>query len=403
MNTSEYPGLPDHVKKSQVYEFDIYSGAGMQADVHSGLKALHENAQDIFYTPCNEGHWVITRYDLMAEILKDHEHFSNRELVIPKSNSPFLMIPLNLDPPDHAQYRALLLREVSQKRVREMEPFIRSWAVKLIDQVVEKGECDFTERLGAAFPVSVFLNLMGMPLSRLEEFRDLILEYFSPKPDMERRHQMEEQIFAINRELIAEKRVNPDDALISKLLSAEVRGRPLSDEEIESMCFLLFLGGLDTVSNALTFSFRNLAMRPDLQKRLRENPDRIADFVEESLRCFAVVNQTRIVKQDVEINGASFKEGDMVLCILAMGGLDDRKNPEPMNFDIDREHRQHITFSTGAHTCIGNFLARKEMAVFTQEWLKRVPSFQIKPDHKLEYRPGLIMALPSLPLVWEQA
>ena len=93
----------------------------------------------------------------------------------------------------------------------------------------------------------------------------------------------------------------------------------------------------------------------------------------------------------------------MVLCPLTLAGLDERKNPEPERFDIDRPRRQHITFSNGAHTCIGNVLARAEMKVFTEEWLKRIPRFRRAAGSKLEFRPGLVMALPCLPLEWDVA
>ena len=123
--------------------------------------------------------------------------------------------------------------------------------------------------------------------------------------------------------------------------------------------------------------------------------------MEESLRRFAVVNQTRIVKNDVVIKGANFTAGQMVLCPLTAAGLDDRKNPEPEKFDLDRKNRQHITFSIGAHTCIGNMLGRMEMRVFTEVWLRRVKNFSLASDAKPDWRPGTVMALKNLPVKWD--
>ncbi|HZV08555.1 MAG TPA: cytochrome P450, partial [Novosphingobium sp.] len=262
------------------------------------------------------------------------------------------------------------------------------------------GACDFTEILGAGFPVSVFMELMGMPLDRFEEFRGIVLEYFS-NITPERRGQVQERIFAVMRELFDEKRRHPADDLASALLGEEVRGRPLTQEELESMGFLLFLGGLDTVANALTFSIRNLAGRPDLQQRLIAEPEKLPDYVEESLRRFAVVNQTRIVKKDTVIKGAAFREGQMVMCPLTAAGLDPRRNPQPETFDIDRADRGHITFSIGAHTCIGNMLARLEMRVFTRVWLERIGAFALAGADRPAWRPGLVMALEHLRLQWK--
>jgi cytochrome P450 len=391
--------VPEHVKPEQVIDFDIYTEKRLFENLHQAYKELHGSAPDIFFTPRNGGHWIITRFDLMSGILRDAEHFSSRELDIPKSNSHNVMIPLNLDPPDHAAYRAALMRHFDRKFVASMEDKLRTWSGRLIDRVIADRRADFTESLGAAFPVSVFMELMGMSLDRFDEFRAIVHEYFG-KTTVERRIAIQNQIIAIMTGLIEERRVQPRDDLLSKLVGETVRGRPLTLDELQSIGFILFLGGMDTVANALTFAFQHLAGDPALQRRLSAEPAKIPDFVEEALRCYGVVNQTRIVKKDVEIDGARFREGDMVLCVLTLAGMDERKNPDPDRFDVDRTDRQHIAFSTGAHTCIGNILARAEMRVFTEEWLKRIPSFRHAPGVKLEWRPGLVMSLPHLPLEW---
>ncbi len=399
MTINSNRAAPAHVSDGQVVDFDIYLDSHMREDLHLGLRRLHSVAPDIFYTPRNGGHWVVTRLDQMTKILQDPEHFSNRELTIPKSNSDNVMIPLNLDPPDHLQYRIVLMRSFDRKAITAREPVLREWAGKLIDRVVADGKCDFTETLGAAFPVSVFMEMMGMPLERFEEFRAIVLEYFG-KTTTERYVELQNQIIATMTEIIEDRQRQRKDDLVSRLLDEDVKGRKLTLAELQSICFLLFIAGLDTVANALTFAFRNLAQREDLQDQLRAEPERIPDFVEESLRRFAVVNQTRIVKKDIDLFGAQFREGDMVLCPLALGGMDDRANPNPEAFELDREKRKHITFSSGAHVCIGNILARAEMRIFTEEWLKRVPRFRIPAGTNLEWRAGLVMALMSLPLEW---
>ena len=119
------------------------------------------------------------------------------------------------------------------------------------------------------------------------------------------------------------------------------------------------------------------------------------------MRCYAIVNGTRIVKQDVEIAGAGFKAGDMVACSLPLAGMDERKNVHPMDFDIDRKNREHLAFSIGPHLCVGHYLARAEMKIFTEEWLKRVPQMRIVSGFKPDYRAGLVMALNHLPIEWD--
>lgn len=280
-----------------------------------------------------------------------------------------------------------------------MEPTLRAAAGKLIDEIKEQRACDFTEALGAGFPVSIFMAVMGMPESHFEEFRGIVHEYFG-KITNARYLELQQRIIGIIDDMIRDRRRAPGEDLISKLLADTVRGRPLTDAELQSIGFLLFLGGLDTVANALTFAFYHLAGDEQLQARLVTEPNRMGDFVEESLRCYGVVHQTRIVKKDINIAAAHFHEGDMVSCALPLAGLDERKNPDPNRFDIDRKDRQHIAFSTGAHTCIGNVLARAEMKVFTQEWLQRIPKFHRRADRSVKWRAGQVMACPHLPLEW---
>ena len=392
--------LPDTIDKDLVIDWDIYTEPKLKEDIHLGWHSLHTTAPDIFWTPQNGGHWCIMRYDDQVQVLTDSEHFSSRELHIPPMFNNNVMIPLNLDPPEHTRYRAVLMRYLGVSAIHAMQPKLYEWANRLIDGVIDKGECDFTEKLGAAFPVSVFMELMGLDLDRFDELRAVVREFFSNIP-VKRREEVQNQIMSIMREHFEEKRRNPANDLGTALTTEQVRGRPLTHDEIESMGLLLFLGGLDTVANALTMAFRNLAQRPDLQERLAREPERLPDFVEESLRRFAVVNQTRIVKQETVIKGAHFMPGEMVLCPLTSAGLDDRRNPDPENFDLDRKNRAHITFSTGPHTCIGNMLARMEMRVFTEVWLKRIPSFSLASAEKPRWRPGTVMALESLPIKWD--
>jgi cytochrome P450 len=396
--TSEH-SVPSYVEPDRVVDFDFFLDPGLLRDVHMGYKRLHEYPQDILYTWRNGGHWIVTRFDTQTTILRDTEHFSNRELDIPASHSPYVMIPLNLDPPDHARYRAVLMRHFDKKAVAAMEPRLRMWANRMIDQVIDVGKCDFSESIGAGFPVSVFMEMMGLPLERFEEYRKVVLEFFS-KTTTARRIEIQSMMVVHMTELFEQRRLEPKEDLASHLLAAKVRDQPLTLPELQSIGFLLFIAGLDTVANALTFAFRQLAEHPELQAALAADATKIPDFVEESLRRYSIVNQTRVVKKDVEINGASFRVGDMVVCPLSLAGMDDWKNPRPEAFEVDRTDRSHISFSTGPHICIGNILARNEMRVFTEEWLKRVPSMRVVPNTKFEFRGGGVMALMHLPLEW---
>ncbi|MHA3791156.1 cytochrome P450 [Sphingomonas sp. YL-JM2C] len=393
--------VPDHVADGQIVDYDYFNDHRFGVDLQAGQHRLHAEAPDIFYTPRNGGFWVVTRYELMEKVLRDTEHFSNRELDIPKSNSPYVMIPLNLDPPDHLPFRMALMRHFDPKTIRAMEPKLRGWANRLIDAVIDKGECEFAEQVGAAFPVSVFMELMGLPLDRFEEFRDIVLEYFG-RTTIERRIELQERMMAVMWAEFEKRRTEPRDDLMSKLVAEQVRGRPLTEDELRSIGFLLFIAGLDTVANTLSFTFRQLAIHPELQARLAADPEATPEFVEEALRRCSIVQQTRLVKKDFELAGAQFRAGEMVVCPLSLGGMDERRNPDPETIDIDRKERSHLAFSTGPHICIGNFLARMEMKIMVQEWLRRIPAFRIKPGTEPQWRAGGVAALSDLHLQWDR-
>lgn len=394
--------VPDHVRDDQIVEYDYVSDPRIAeaGDVQLGMHLLHAEAPDVFYSPCNGGFWVISRLDIMSKVLPDTENFSNKELVIPRIVSDNVMIPLNLDPPEHIQYRMVLMRHFDPKTIRAMEPFVREWANKLIDRVVAHGEVEFAEEIGAAFPVSVFMELMGYPLDQFEEFRRIVHAFFAPETTPEERVKVQDKIIETVAVYFEERRKTPRDDLITKLVNEKVFDRPLTTHELNSIGFLLFLAGLDTVANTLSFTFNYLAQDGKMQERLVREPEIIPQFVEEALRRFSIVQQPRLVKKDIEIHGAKMRAGEMVVCSLPLAGMDDHRNPMPEVFDVDRKDRAHLAFSVGAHTCIGNGLARMEMRILTEEWTKRIPRFWRKPGTLPEWRSGGVAALAKLYLEW---
>lgn len=394
--------VPAHVREEQIVDYDYVADYRIQRadDVQLGVHALHAEAPDIFYSPRNGGFWLITRLDLMAKVLPDTEHFSNAELVIPRIVSSNVMIPLNLDPPEHLPFRMVLMRHFDPKTIRAMEPGVRSWANRLIDTVIDQGHCEFAEQIGAAFPVSVFMQLMGYPLERFEEFRGIVHDFFRPDISPTDRVKVQDKIIHIVSEYFEMRRKEPRDDLLSKLLDEKVNDRKLTSDELNSIGFLLFLAGLDTVANTLSFTFNHLAQDPKLQEHLAAHPNTIPTFVEEALRRFSIVQQPRLCKKDVEFHGAQIRKGEMVVCSLPLAGMDERKNPHPEVFDLNRVGRAHLAFSTGPHTCVGNYLARLEMRVLTQEWIRRIPSFQRTAGQRPQWRSGGVAALSNVHLEW---
>ncbi len=394
------PAVPPHVDPARVYVFDLFLDERLKDDVHDGLKRLHRDAPDIFYTPLNGGHWMVMRHQMVSDILKDFEHFSNEEMDIPRMGNTYKMIPLNLDPPDHTPYRAILMRYFSPRRIQELEGKLHAMARLHIDPVLAAGRCDIAA-VGTAFPVHVFMQMMGLPAERFDEFRTLVVEYFGLAP-VARRNGIRAWVFDLMETYINERREDPRDDIISWLATEEINGKKMSMEELQSICFLLFVAGLDTVANAISFSMNHLAKDEALQARLAADPKMLPNFVEESLRRYSIVNGSRTVKQDFEYAGVLFKAGDMVCCSNPGAGMDERANPDPMRFDLDRVGRQHTAFSVGPHMCVGHYLARAEMRIFTEEWLKSVPSFRPVPGEKPVPRAGKVMSIKHVEVEWDR-
>jgi cytochrome P450 len=392
-------GAPAHVPPERVFEFDIYADPMLTADLHESYEGLHAKAPDIFYTPKNGGHWIVSRYEDIMDIVRDFENFSVREMQIPRVPIPPVFIPLSLDPPANIPYRQALMPFFSPKAVAAMEPKIRQFARDMIAEVAGNGSCEFVNDISSRFPVSVFMELMGMPLDKLREFRVLADQYFNARTG-EEVAAMSGSIVGVMTALIEYRRKNPTGDLISSMINFQIDGRPITLEEMQSATFLLFLGGMDTVTNLSSYLYRYLATDEQLQARLAGDPAVIPAFVEEGLRSFGVVNNPRIVARDCESHGVTFKKDDMVLCLLPMAGRDERRTANPNKFDIDRERHDHLTFSSGPHLCLGHHLARLEIRILTEEWVKQIPSFHLKQGATFHSRYGTVMALESLALEW---
>jgi cytochrome P450 len=394
--------IPAHVRPEQVFAFDIYADPRIGDDVQGTYARALADAPDIFWSPLNGGHWMVKRHDLIAEIVKNPAVFSAREMQIPRVENPPFFIPLSLDPPHNVAYRHVLMPKFSPRAVADLEQKMRTLAAEIVAEVADKGECDFIHDVAARFPVSVFMELMGLPLERLHEFRSIADDHFNARTNEELAGTMG-RIAAIFLELMALRREQPTDDLLSYLLSTETEGRKLSENEILAMCMVLFLGGMDTVTNVTGFSFQYLATDPALQARLASDPSRLGDFAEEGLRMFGVIGTPRLVVQDFDAHGVSFRKGEMVLNALWESGRDDRKTPDPQRFDIDRKEKPHLNFSTGPHLCLGHALARAEMRILAEEWFKQVPAFRAKPGARHGFRIGTVIAIESLPIAWDAA
>jgi cytochrome P450 len=393
--------IPSYVPPDLVFDFDLYNVPGVDDDYQLALKQLHyQNCPDIFWTPRNGGHWVVTRGEDMYQFFADHEHFSSHSLVVPKLAHEPLM-PIFADPPQHAAYRALLAPAFSPKAVAGLEQKARALAIKLAEELQAKGECEFINDFAQHLPIEVFMGIVDLPAQdrkMLLGWADTMVRPETPEAPM----QTIQKIFAYMSEKIAERRVHPGTDLISQLINGKVFDRPLTDSELVGMCSLVLVGGMDTVASAMGFAAHFLAKNPAHRQQLVDNPELISKAVDELLRRFPIVNQGREVKQDYQYKNIPFKQGDMIVMLTTLHGLDERKFADPLTVDFNRPTPIHSTFGNGPHRCPGSNLGRTELKVFMQEWLKRIPDFQVKPGDKAGMRSGVNGTIYRLPLVWNK-
>ena len=346
---------------------------------------------------------ALTRYEDVLWALKHPEVFSSEGVVQVGNEVP--LIPLSVDPPEHAKYRRLMDPQFSPKKMAELEPEMRKLVNEVIDGFIARGECDFHEDYATPLPSTFFLALMGMPQSDLPDFLKWRDDTIRPdaRTDEEAaaiRASAGEAITNYFREACETRRRDPDDRLLTTLVNGEVDGRPLTEAELLGACHLLLLGGLDTVTATLDCMIVYLARHPERRDALANDLSLVPAVVEELLRLETPVMMVpRKVIQDIEIDGVPCKVGDSATLLLGAADCDETEFDRADEAVFDRERNRHLAFGGGPHRCLGSHLARLELRVAIEEWHKRIPDYAIKDGAEIHFSGGIRQA-DNLPIVF---
>jgi cytochrome P450 len=350
------------------------------------------------------GHGVVlTRYEDVLWALKHPEIFSSEGVVTIGNEVP--LIPLSVDPPEHAKYRRLLDPQFSPKRMAELEPEMRTLVDRIIDSFADRGTCDFHEEFATPLPSTFFLAIMGLPQSDLPmllQWRDNTIrpDAATPEEAQEIRDRTGHEITRYFEDALAQRRRERDDRLLTTLVHGEVDGRPLTHEELLGACHLLLLGGLDTVTATLDCMIAYLAAHPDRRRAVVEDPGLVPVAVEELLRQQTPVMMVpRKVIQDVEMGGVQLRAGDSATLLLGAANVDDAEFPGAADVRFDRPNIRHLAFGGGPHRCLGSHLARLELVLAVEGFHRRIPDYALAPGTELHYSPGIRQA-DQLHLVW---
>ncbi|MBJ7336363.1 MAG: cytochrome P450 [Mycolicibacterium sp.] len=372
-----------------------FASLPMAADRSVGWKTIRDAGRVVFI----DGWYYISHREDVLTALRNPELFSSKK-AFDVLGSPIPLVPIAFDPPEHTRFRKILQPFFSPHTLKAMLPSLQQQALDIVERVATKGECEVVADLAIPYPSQVFLTLFGLPLAdldRLVAWKDSVialadaptLEGVDLTPAME--------LVAYLAEAINERRANPGPDILSQVVSGD---DPLDDAEVMGLAFLFVLAGLDTVTAAMSSAFLELARNPELRATLVADPDQMSVFVEEIIRLEPPAPMVpRVTTAEVTIGDITLPPDTMVrLCIAAIN-RDDSDEISTDEVVMDGKVHRHWGFGGGPHRCLGSHLARLELTLVLDEWLKRVPEFSVEPG----YEPHIIFpantfALERVPL-----
>ncbi|MDT7583443.1 MAG: hypothetical protein QOE32_993 [Pseudonocardiales bacterium] len=400
--------VPAHL----VVDFDVYDPSlTIPVDRMQECAAELAKIGPLVYSTAHGGHWIVTRYDAVHDVLRKPEIFSSYpNNLVDAGAGKFL--PLELDPPEHTAFRAALQPLFSPTRMRELEVEIRRIVNELISEFAARGSAEYISEFAHELPTRVFLALMGWPLSDAPLFTEATEIALNGRPGdtpeqaNESRMQAAFQMFGYFGKVIAERRTGGADLddITSRVLRNKIevdgRERPLTDEELARMFFLLLIAGLHTVQGSLAWAVLHLSQNPDQRKLLVEDPGLVPAAVEEVLRYEAAVSMGRRAVADTEIGGVAVREGDQLLVMLCSANRDATQFHEPDAMRIDRTPNRHLTFGSGPHRCLGSHLARIELRIALEELHRRIPDYALDPNEPPTVLPSQVRGVARMPIVF---
>lgn len=370
-------------------------------------------AEPISYVP-DIDMYLVTTYDLILEVVKNPQIFSSKgpkdaggartkvnfsaranEIVDRDGFGRSCPTLVNNDPPSHAEYRKLVQQTFRVSRIRQMESYVKQTFEALLDRVADRDEFDAIKELTIPLPMYVIADQIGVAREDFEKFKlwseAFIVHYRPPKPEHELIEAAELVVEAqqyIHRRM-EQRRAAPQDDMISELVGAKLKdGRALTDKEIMSIVEQLLVAGNDTTTNGIGNGLLYLAINHDVQDRLRADAALIPQFVEEILRTESPVQGlVRTTREETVLGGVTIPENKTLMLVYASANRDETRFDHGEQLDLARENAgSHLAFGSGPHHCVGSELARVEMRVAFEAFLRRFPKFELAvPEAELVY------------------
>lgn len=350
-----------------------------------------------------DGAFFPSRYADVREIAYDTEHFSSRRVIVreKKFNPVMPSPPITSDPPEHRPARMPLLPAFSPKAIEKLTPGTRAMCNRLIDAFIDKGSCDAATDYAQHIPTRVIANMLGVDEEDGDRYRRWIkMALEEGIHDNAKVMQSLKEMSAYFAEELSKRGSTPGDDLISFMRDQRVDGQPLAPEKVIGTLRLLMIAGIDTTWSAIGASLWHLAKNPQDAARLVADPSLMDTAVEELLRAYAPVTMAREVVKEVTINGCPMKPGAMVLLSFPAANRDPEMFPDADKVLLDRQENRHAAFGLGIHRCVGSNLARMELRVAIEEWLKRIPKFRLEVPAGVTWSEGTVRGPRALRVAW---
>ncbi len=353
------------------------------------------------WSPHYGGFHVLCRY---ADVLKggaDTATLSSAQGV----NIPALpfppFIPLEVDPPNHRDYRRILNVPMAPERVQQDEGWIRSLAVDLLEQVMADDQIDLVKAFAAPFPKTVALRLVGYPTEDLQRIDNWVEHIVGEHKEREGAAELAAEFFGYLQQFVIDRRAaQQQNDLMGALIDGQLNGEPLDDQTIIQMLLLLTFGGLHTTTSAIAGMLLWLADHPEQRRVLREDSSLIPTAVDEFIRYTSPVNQmARTAVAESSLGGCPIKPGDKVLLAYGAANRDPDAFENPDEVALDRFPNRHLSFGAGVHRCVGSHYAKLMVRVALEETLRLLGEFSVEDRSKLVWTGGEARGLRALPIV----
>jgi cytochrome P450 len=351
------------------------------------------------------GSWNVFRFDDVKRVLSEYAAFSsNFSGGSGRSDQPLGSSMISTDPPRHRQLRSLVTQAFTPRAVQQLAPRIAALVDELLAGVAQRGRMDIIDDLAYPLPVIVIAELLGIPARDRAQFKEWSDAIVTGAVDTNAGSgTIQQQMGRYFQQLIALRRQEPRDDLMSGLLAAEIDGIRLSDVELLGFCVLLLIAGNETTTNLIGNAVLCFHDQPELQEQLRNDPDLLAPAIEEVLRYRSPVqSMIRFAARDVELAGERIQRGQRVVAWIGSANRDDSQFPQADQFLAMRTPNQHLAFGHGVHFCLGAPLARLEARIALTALVHRLPGLRCADDAALEPMPSTIVyGVQHLPVTFQ--